>query len=452
VDADSLFLRGKEAADSGNYDYAIAIFLDILKKEPEHLKSLRALRGCEMAKFQEGGSSAKVTGMLKGMGSLLGGMTGGKPEKQVRICEKYLVNDPTNISVLLRLGRAYEKLGYMEAATDTLEFARQRKPDHVGVLRQLADICRVKGDYEKALRCMREIVKLKPNDRNADQDLRRLSAEAHITETRIDKAKDFTEVLRDKDQSAKLEKEQHVARTDGEKDAVIDAAQTAAEANPEDEKAQRNYGDALFNSERFKEAEEVYKKEFGLSKRFPARERVGDARRRRLIQIERALKQQIQDGDKSSEMIAKYKQACKQRVDFCVKETAFRCQHHPTDLSLAYQLGQYYFERGGGDDIQAAIKQFQRAQGGPSLRTQSRLMLARCFRKTPATLDMARDTLETSVTEAEENTDMWKQLVYELASILEQLDDASGALGWFKKIYAVDAGYKDVSGKVTALS
>jgi hypothetical protein len=50
VDVEPLFLRGKEAVDRGNLDYAIALFRDALKMDPSHRNSRIVLRGCEMKK------------------------------------------------------------------------------------------------------------------------------------------------------------------------------------------------------------------------------------------------------------------------------------------------------------------------------------------------------------------------------------------------------------------
>jgi tetratricopeptide (TPR) repeat protein len=452
VDADSLFLRAKEAVDNSNYDYAIALFMDILTREPEHLRSLRALRGCELKKFQEAGAGAKVAALFKGIVPLIKSFLPLKPEKKIRACEKYLTYDPTSIGVLMRLGKAYARLGCKDAATDTLEFARQRKPHHIGALRLLAELSRDKGDYDKALRCMREVVKLRPTDRAAEQEMRRMSAEAHITESKIDKAKDFTEVLRDRDQAAHLEREQRVAHTRDEHQTEIAEARKEVEAQPKDAQAWRAYGDALSRAEQFQKAEEAYRKEFGLSKKFPARERVGEARRRRLLQVERVLKDKVEESGHAPDVVARYEQAHKQRLDFSIKETAFRCEHHPTDLKLAFRLGEYYFERGEKEDIQKAVREFQKAQGAAGLKQRARLMLARCFRQNPATLDMACDALGAALDEAEVHTDFWKRLTYELASVHEDMDETAEALALYKKIYAVDAGYRDVDDKVTTLS
>lgn len=454
MDVDSLFLRGKEAADGGNYDYAIAIFLDILKQQPEHLKSLRALRGCEVARFQEQGGSARLQAFLKGFGHLVTAcLPGIKPEKVADACERYLVNDPTSIGILRRLGAAYEKRGLLEAATDTLEFARQRAPDHIGVLRQLGALCQTKGDYEKAVRCFQEIVRIKPADRNAAQRAKSISAEAHLQRSHMVGAESFVDTLKDKDQAKTLELESHIAHSTEEKDAQVAERQKAADANPSDPEAWRDLGDTLFAAERFVEAEKAFVKEFELTKRYNARERLGETRRRRLLKLETQAREAAEKGARAPVLVAAFRKARKQRLDFGVKEFRFRCDHHPTDLKLAWQLGNVYFERAENDDIQKAIKEFQRAMNGPGLRSNAQLLLARCFRKNPKTLDMARDQLQQAVEEVEDVTlEIGKKLQYELAGVEEELGETANAIKHYKQIYSVDAAYRDVAQKVQELS
>ena len=276
MDIEGLYLRGKEAADNGNYDYAIALFLDIIRANPEHVNSRRALRGCEVARFQEKGGSAKVSGFFKGFGHLLTAfLPGVKPAKAADHCEQYLVNDPTSTAILCRLAKSYEKMGYLDAATDTLEFARQRAPEDVAVLRRLGQVCHKKGDFEKAIRSFQDIVRIKPSDRDAVQRAKEISAEFHLKKSHMEGSSSYRDSLRDADQAGELEKEQRVARSDDEKSSRIQALLAKAKEDPKDPKALRDLGEAFFQAERFAEAEKVFAKELEITKMYSARERLG---------------------------------------------------------------------------------------------------------------------------------------------------------------------------------
>ncbi len=62
--------------------------------------------------------------------------------------------------------------------------------------------------------------------------------------------------------------------------------------------------------------------------------------------------------------------------------------------------------------------------------------------------DLAKEQLEKSASEIEEMNDLKKEIYYVLGSILEQTGDIRGALEYYKEIYQVDIGYKDVAAKI----
>ena len=455
MDVNGLFLRGKEAADGGNYEYAIAIFLDILRAHPDHRNSRVALRGCEMEQFRErgGGAMAKLTGFFKGLGPLVTmNLCIGKPAKAMDHCERYLVNNPTSIRVLMRLARACEKLGHLDAAADTLEFARQRRPQHMAVLRHLGEVQRQRGDYEKSVRCFQEILRLRPQDRDAAERVKNISAESHLKRSHLEEAESFRESLRDGETAEALEKEIRLARSDDEKGSEIAKFQKAVEANPEDAKAQSDLGDACSRAEQFREAEAAYRKAFELSKRYNDREKLGTARLRYLQQVERKATREAEEGDHAPHLIAKARQAREQRVEFAVKEFEFRRKNHPTDMNLAWNLGNFYVEAGGDENISKAMQQFQQAMSSPGLKIQAQRMLGHCFAMNPKTLDMAKEQYQKALEQVDDpRMEMGKTLMYELGSIDEKLGNTAEAVTWYKKIFAVDAGFKDVGKKVQTL-
>jgi len=453
VDPDALFLRGKEAADSGNYDYAIALFLDIIKAHPEHMKSRRALRGCTVARFTEKGKSAKLSGFFGGLKYwLLAKLPGLKAQTVIDACERYLVGDPTSIGILCRLAKAYEKQGLLDAAADTLEFARQRDPDNLTVLRLLGETCRKKGEYEKSVRCFSEIVQKKPADRNAAHRMQEISAEWHLKRSHMEEAKDFTEIIKDKDAAQELMDKERIARTTDEKLSQIRKEQERVKEDRSDPKRWRDLGRAFFQAEQFDKAEKAFAEEFRLSKRYEARERLGNARLRRLRQAEQKAIEEAEKSGQAPALVAKAREITRLRRDFAIKEYSFRREHHPTDLSLAWELGKQYFERQQEGDIEAAIKQFQEAKNDAGLKHHAQLMLARCFAMRPQTLDMAKDALVQGLNEIEDvRFDIGKEMTYELAGVEEKLGARDEATKLYKKLYAMDASYRDVSKKVQEL-
>lgn len=455
MDAESLFVRGKEAADGGNYDYAIAIFIDALRIAPDHRNTRIGLRGCEMEKFRErgGGIKAKLIGLLKGLVPLLLMLLPrGKPEKVMDLCERYLVNDPTRIFVLKRLASACVAQGHLEAAADTLEFARQRKSKNLGVLRQLGEVRYGLGEYDKAVRCFQEITSVKPDDRTAAQRAKEISAESHLKRSHLEGAGSFRQGLRDETKAHELAREGHVSRSSAEQEGEIARLKQAVAAHPGDAPAYHKLGDACMRGACYAEAEQAYLKAFELDKRFGSREKLGDARLRRLEQLERKAQREAVDSGRDPRYLALARDAKRKRLEFSIKEFAFRRKHHPTDMKLAYQLGQYYFELGGEEGVRSAIQQFQQAVSSSGRKIQARYMLGRCFALDPKTLDMAKDQFAQALEAVEDPaSDLAKTLTYELAAATEKLGDTAEALAKYKTIFAVDAGFRDVAKKIQEL-
>jgi tetratricopeptide (TPR) repeat protein len=454
LDSEGLFLRGKEAADRGNYDYAITIFRELLRADPRHRNGRIALRGCEMQRFTErgGGSNVKAQAVFKGAGPLMMMHLGGKPEKVIELCETFLVNDPTNVTVLMKLAGALEKLGYMEAAVDTLEFARQRAPEHLPVLRRLGDMLAVLGQFDKAVRCFEEVRRIKPEDREAFDKVRQISAQSHLHKSKIDQAQSYRGVLRDEKNAEALEKGQSMARTDGEKDSEIVKAKEAAEAKPDDDQGFMRLGDLYLKYDRYTEAEAAFRKAFEVGKKYPAREKMGTTRLRYLETLERKAEEESEKNNRDPQSVFKAREAKKRRVEFAAKEFEFRRKQYPTDMKLAYQLGMYYVDAGGEENAQKAIQQFQQAMSNPGLRTRAQYMLGRCFAMSPKTLDMAKEQFSKALELCEDPSgENAKALMYELGQVAERVGDAPEAIKWYKRIFSIDAAFRDVSKKVQEL-
>ena len=98
------------------------------------------------------------------------------------------------------------------------------------------------------------------------------------------------------------------------------------------------------------------------------------------------------------------------------------------------------------------MQQFQYAVTSAPLRARAQFMLGRCFAFNPKTLDMAKEQfVEAYEVMEDDQSDMAKSLLYELGAICEKMGDKPGALAWYKKIFGVDAGYRDVAKKIQQL-
>jgi len=134
----------------------------------------------------------------------------------------------------------------------------------------------------------------------------------------------------------------------------------------------------------------------------------------------------------------------RQRASVVISEAKTRVDRNPTDKTLRYELGQAYFNAGMYGE---ALPELQQAKSNPNMRIKAILMLGRCFER-----KNMNDLAKTSFLEASKELLVMdatkKEVLYELANVLEKMGDKSGSLEALKEIYNADYGYKDVAKRV----
>jgi len=136
-----------------------------------------------------------------------------------------------------------------------------------------------------------------------------------------------------------------------------------------------------------------------------------------------------------------------EKAAFLYKDIQARVERYPNDLPLRFEYAVLLYEH---DQVNEAIQQLQIAQRYPRNRTRSLFYLGLCFHKKQQ-LDMAREQLEKALAELPEMNDLKKDIFYELGTILESMGNVKEAADrYYKEIYQVDIGYKDVAAKIEA--
>jgi tetratricopeptide (TPR) repeat protein len=121
-----------------------------------------------------------------------------------------------------------------------------------------------------------------------------------------------------------------------------------------------------------------------------------------------------------------------------------RVKRYPNDLRLRYELGVMLYNN---SYLNEAIQQFQLSQKSPKHRILSLYHLALCFRDKDQN-DLASEQLEKADMEHPVMDKMKKDILYELGEVSARMGLGEKAAGYYKKVYQVDIGYKDVAGKV----
>jgi tetratricopeptide (TPR) repeat protein len=442
--------KGKAALARQNYDYAIAIFTQILEQEPAFYDCREALRASQHKKAENTGSSF-FKRMLSGASSsplLARGQLALRmqPLDALKSAEQILNSDPQSSQGHKLLADAALASDLPKTAVLSLEILAKQSPKDIGIQKDLARAYVLMGQGEKAEKIFSELIRLRPGDLKLTEELKDISARKTLSEGGYDALSDgrgsYRDILKDKDQAVALEQEKRQVKSDDVAQKLIEDLQVKLAAEPNNLKLLRTLGELYSQKKEFDRALEA----FG---RIISTEGAADSALQKTIaettvkKFDHALAQldpQAPDYAQKSEQIKN------ERDQYLLNECKERAEKYSNDLSIRFELGQLYFQNG---KITEAIQEFQKAQNNPHRRVQALTYLGRCFARRNMN-DMAARSLQTALKEKQVFDDEKKEIIYELGTVLEKMGKKEEAIELFKQIYEVDVGFRDVAAKVDA--
>ena len=437
-----IYERGVAAMERGNMDYAIDTFLDLLEREPGVLEVRKMLRAAELRKFRDnkGGAMTHVITSLTGFPSVLMAKAGmGKhPDKAMVTAEKLLRSDPLNPMFLNLLAQAAINADIPEVAVMALETGREAQPENVPALRRLGAIYTQVGQHHEARLVYERLLKLKPNDQQVIKLYKDATALDTMKKGGWDDAGSFRDVVRDTEEATRLEQEAKAVKSTKDVNDLIVDAEAKCEREPENVNYVRALADLYVRAERFGDAADLLS---GYQERAstpdPQIDRaISEAR---LQQFDYEVAQLDAVGESAAAEAKK-----KERSAFRLADAKERVSRYPNDLQFRYELGELLFANG---DFNDAIQQFQMSQRNPQRRVRSLYYLGLCF-KAKGQHDIALEQLNAANEGLTEMDATKKDVIYELGMLQEAMGQPGEAQKYFKQIYAVDIGFKDVASKI----
>lgn len=451
---EDLYNKACDAVEKGNYDYAIALFREVLRGEPEYPKARMALRVCERRRVAERGSSAiaKALRLVKRLPALLKAVVlSKKPDRALDAYEDFLMDNPSNGPILVRAGLAARKAGLVQASIDILRDAHTLVPGNKTTIRELSELYEEVGQREEALNMMDRLIRLEPENQELRSRFKNLQALQHMERHNIDHSTvgegRFKDFVRDKGLAEQLEQEQQFTRQSSA-DLELQKAMESFEKDRENPVKIVRVARLLADRKEYAKAQDVLKE--GLKRdqnNYMIRETYGDilldVLDERIARCEAELKKDpanVELKQKKAELVRK-KRAVR------IQEYEWRVSQHPTDHHLKLKLGYAYHDV---EQIDKAIMAFQQASQDPRLLIDAAAMLGQCFERKHQ-FDLAIEQYARAIERNPEMNQRGKELHYQLASAYEQAGQREKALELFKKIYSVDISFQDVSKKVETL-
>lgn len=445
----SMFNKGFAAMERGNLDYAIDLLSACVAAEPRLLQARKFLRAAEFRRAKSRRSSVigfgltKLTNLPAYLLALLS-LRSRKREQAVARAERLLRHAPLDLQYLELFVRAAAGADLPEAAIQTLEIARDHYPDEIRLLTLLGVLYLKVGRNRDARKLFEHVCALRPNDPAAVKSLKdAMAMDSMVSDGwagAAERGGSYREMLRDEEEATILEKQSKAVQSESDAEALIVEAKANIEEQPENVNYYRALARLYAHNGRFEEARDTLRRALEISP--------GDPELDRSLTVVRV--QEFDAGIKALEAAGNAEDAAArkhERDEFVFGNLQERVQRYPNDLQLRHELGLEFFERG---DLNQAIQQFQLARRSPRTRTRTLYYLARCF-KQKQQFDMALEQLKTAAEEIPGIDDVKKDILYEAGQILELTGKPEEAGEYYKQIYQVDIGYKDIAEKIEQL-
>ena len=445
-----LYRKGQEAAQRENFDYAIALFAQILEKEPACYECRESLRNVQ----------AHIAGKRGGFFKKMISAAGSSPQvakaqlalrrnplEALKIAEEILNGDPHNTGAHKVAADAALAADLPKTAVLSLENLWQNNPNDKELVIQFANALADIGQTERAEKVLGEVVRANPRDPELSMALKNISARRTMREGGYDALEggkgSFRDILKDKQEAVSLEQEKRAQKTEDVTERLIGEYKVRLKSEPDNLKLIRSLAELYAQKKQFDKSLQYYEmlKATPEGANDPSLERaVAETMVKRFDAAETELNPFAPD---HAEQLAKIKA---ERQAFQLAECQKRVEKYPTDLSIRFEMGQLYFQAG---KMSEAIQEFQKAQGNPHKRVAAMSYLAQCFAGRNMN-DMAARKLQEAIKEKVVFDDEKKDLIYNLGIVLEKMGKSGEAVEQFKQIYEVDIGYKDVAAKVDA--
>lgn len=439
--------KGVAALQKNNLDYAVTLFMQVLRQEPALFDSRQALRAVQHKR-----AGARGGGFLKRFMGSANTLTKGQlalrsnPREALLVAEESLNDDPTSASAHQLLADAAIACDFPRTALLSLEVAFKFAPSDRRLAEKLADTAARTGQRGRAEKILRDLLASDPTDPQLNEKLKNLLADRTLAEGGYEQVASGTgsyrDLLRDKEQAVVLEQEQRTVKDVDVAGRILRDYEARLAAEGDNLKLLRDIAALHEQRREFARAREYYQRILDVGGvQDPAILKAVQASH--LAEFDDRLAALDPAAPDHADQAAALRAA---RDTFLLEDARRRADANPTDLLVRFELGELYFRAGRTTE---AIAELQKAQNNPNRRIPAMALLAQCFARRNMN-DLAARKLEEALREKVVFDEEKKDLHYQLGCVLEKVGRTAEAIDQFKLIYESDIGFRDVAAKVDA--
>ncbi len=439
----AFFDRAAQVAETGNWDFAIELYLEGVQREPDSIEhGHQPLRDVALKRKMQGGKAPGMMDQFKRR-------SGKDPLKNLVNAEYLLAKEPGSIIYMEQVLKAARAMELPEVAgwvcDILLESQRQADKPSKRVLLMLAEAYDRIEQFASGAEACQIALKLTPDDGALQEAYKQLSTKDTIQRGKYDQEGSFAKGVKDMDKQIELAQGDMLTRSKSVLEHQLERARVEYVESPQVPGKINALVDALlrFADEPYEnEAIDVLTKAHQDTGAYQFKMRIGDIRMR---QMKRRFNKLLSEGDKSAA-----REQAKRQLAFELDEFTERSANYPTDLPLKFELGRRQLMAGKLDE---AIASLQQAQRDPRRHVIAMSYLGQAFAR-KEWFSEACETYERAL-QGEMSEDLTKEIRYNLGDCLEKMGDRrqsdeerigdwEKAQDEFSEVAQIDFNYKDV--------
>ena len=443
------FDQAQKVTGTGNYDYAIEMYLEGLRCVPDALiEGHTKLHELGLLRRMKGGEKPSMMERIKGV-------HGRSPLEQMLCAEHLFAKDPEHLPYAEAILKAAIAGDYRRTAkwiADLIfEANNAAKRRSVAVYLTLKDAYAAIGLFERALSACQFASRLKPEDKELVDEGRRLAAEMTVAKGKYDRTGDFRESIQGIHKQQMMQAQDDVIKTEDYRTAAVKDASDAMKQGPDIPINIFNLAKALEDMQDDKSCDEaiaLLEDAYGKSADFSFKRQAGQIGIRRLQRKIRKAEALLAANPKDGELESRLEKMWAERDSTELEHYRLCVENYPTDLHAKYDYGVCLMRSMRYDE---AIPLLQQAQHDPRRKIASMNKIGLCFLEKKWISD-AIDVFEQAIEQYEIKDDgISKELCYNLGRCYEQQGDIKRAIEIYRKVAQIDFGFKDVSRRVDNL-
>ena len=440
------FDHAKSVAATGQFDYAIEMFIQGLTLDPEDLEQHKLLRELSLKRKVSGGKPMGMFDRRKYS-------TSTKDDKLNMLnAERLLAFDPGETSHMVIFAQSAFRGGFYDTALWIADLllranADSAKPDFNKFI-ILKDIYKGLQDYKQASEACSAALQLRKDDMELTGEMKNLAAMHAMKSGNYIRAKSFRESIRDMAGQQKFLDDERDVRSEDALLRKVKDAKAEWHISPNDPSKFSKYIDALKSTESLEyeniaieELEAMYQS----SRQFKWRQRAGEIKISQLGRMERTLRQALAANPNDPQMKKDYLDFKAEQIQSELQEYQMIVENYPTDSSARFKMAERMFWLRQFQDV---IPVLQQVRHDPKWRAPAGTLLGRAFLEA-GFLDEAVDTLKASIDEYPgRGDDKSKEMTYFYGRALEAKGETTTAIKQYSLVAQMEFKYKDVQERI----